>query len=227
MGSSRSLLFLIMAILQVRKFEGSLVSSWSFNGDLSDSSVYSNTLQGNNVEFLTTTAFQSILWGQYAHVAGDNSYARRVDFDFMVSNGEFTVEFWVKIDSQQYNIFTFANLTTTFLQFWNVGSQAGCQFEIGGEFPVIPDALCTALQSNSWHHVAIVGNFTEILWYLDGNFEGSSSLQSNHSIPGVGNLTIGFNSDLANFSAGTSQSMSDFRMWNTARIRGVGTSKRI
>eukprot|EP00960_Hanusia_phi_P038574 753492-Hanusia_phi.AAC.1 len=133
-------------MLQIRTFEGSLVGSWSFNGNLGDSSVSSNDLQGNNVQFLTNTEFQSILWGEYAYFSGDNSYARKDGLDLKVSNGDFTVEFWVKLASQQYNIFTYANVTTTFMQFWNANTQSGCQFEIGGEIPVIPDQGSSSLQ---------------------------------------------------------------------------------
>lgn len=118
--------------------------------------------------------------------------------DFNFGNGDFTIDFWVKLnlfDRTQY-IAGQRNAEATdpnnpFTIFFWAGSKMYAQFHTGVNYDVYSD---NSITDTNWHHVAIVRYGATIKMYIDGAVQtrtaniGTATLQSSSNKFAIGRL---------------------------------------
>ena len=116
-----------------------------------------------------------------------------------MSNGDFTVEFWMHADTQSLNypgIISSSNYNSagsTSVRFDNTGQTNKLYVYCNSASPSADPLLTSsALSLNVWHHVALVRNGTSLKFYVDGSEDGSVTIDSSQTFDfSVGELRIG------------------------------------
>ncbi|MBI2582184.1 LamG domain-containing protein, partial [Candidatus Woesearchaeota archaeon] len=164
---------------------------------------------------------------------GVNDYIASVgnvsDFTFMQNTGNFTIEAWIKFDDYTANslqviagntpttaekgfLFTYENRTG------NLGHNhltLALYRGVAATYTVLANSSDFKIIDNNWHHVAAVGNYTNVLFYVDGVYDTGSKGEIINLPTGNANRVL----DLGRYNGATpagyfNGTIDELRIWN-------------
>jgi len=153
-----------------------LVGYWPFDGNLEDQSGNDNNGTNHGTTFVAGKINEGLSFDgidDYVTIANSD------DFDF--GSGEFTIEFWIKTDSdsRQWVGTRYENYGPG----WGLGTQNSHTLgyirtlESGTTKTEVEGSVDVG--NNNWHHLVMVRTGDKIKLYTDGNFEKEGTLAGN------------------------------------------------
>jgi len=183
------------------------IGHWPMNGDVLDqvSNMHGAITGAQLTADQENIADQAYLFdGVDDHIELTNSTS---NLDFIHTTGTFTLSLFVKIDDLSQRQVIMSSSTTSALRgfslFWEMygGAYGINQLRFG----MYPDPALGDWQSkgtqfsinnNDWHHIAVVGDGTEIQLYVDGYIDGAPTAMGNLGTFGADhNLLLGASMD--------------------------------
>ncbi|MEK7164079.1 MAG: LamG domain-containing protein, partial [Patescibacteria group bacterium] len=156
--------------------------------------------------------------GDYVDVSGLPA------FSFIQNSGVFTIESWIKLDNYtQAGLQTIAGNTSASAEkgFYFIYDGTNDNLNIflakgvGGTGIIDSSSSNNIISDNNWHHIAVVGNGTNITFYVDGvSNAGSGTMGTKSSGDSTRNLSIGNITNASYYLDGT---IDEVRISNIAR----------
>jgi len=188
-----------------------LVALWHFDGDTLDSSGNGN--DGTLHNFVLPHGWVSGMLGQALSFDGVDDW---VDIPDLSITGDFSIEFWVKLDSGIGNQDAIVGQEGSGQ---DINFYAGrCRWFTGGEdgFPWDAITANTPAQPNTWEYYAITRSGDTLTLYRNGVLDATSVISGIHNLPfkpkaiGRGNVYLGYFGGL----------IDEVRIWGSAFTAG-------